>query len=212
MKILYIGAGLHVEVFQHISMQELVCIDVLPRTEFGSLEVENGISTKFYRKSFYNELVQKINNMGFTLKSKTIFPTNHHDCLPDSKLSDVLPALLVFENILGNVIKYFISTNYKLMKDLNESVICNTIKQELSNVDGMILCGHDPQIDYYELLSPIVYYCYNSTYYLRDEFDDSDETFFGALRKEGRRKFIVLDYDSGKILAECSSLQEVSKI
>jgi len=133
-KVLYIGAGLDISSLNTLNMvihniNEFILIDVLPRSEFDSY---CEFDTMWYRKSFYDNLINECNLLNFKLLNQT--------CLNDSYIDESLydknvfhhmnPTLLLFKNEATNqTLKYYISTNilFFMNSELEQDIRSSTI-------------------------------------------------------------------------------------
>ena len=160
-KLLYIGTGLHMNVFKtFIDINEFIFIDTLPRSEWD----DEYYNEKQYIKNFYSELLIKINNYGFKLYSSYEIDKNYCNLLLNYKKysceSYINPTLVIFKNNnTGQIVKYYISTNIEY--NINKEII-NDIKE----ADGLIISGYHPNkliLNYFD--KPKNLYCYFYTSY-----------------------------------------------
>ena len=133
-KLLYIGAGLHIEPVKHFPQtKNFVFIDSQPRSEFDSSYPK--FYLKFYRSNFLNELVDSCLYYGFILDSYTFLDKTYYKKIISKKWyytsciykipSDINPVMLVFYNRrTQQKLTYYASTNiiFNMSKTLKKSV------------------------------------------------------------------------------------------
>lgn len=133
-KILYIRAGIHIEIVDDFpNVKEFVFVDTNPRSEY---EIDY-FNHKYYDKHFTKILIDKCLERNFTLFESIILEQYWKDkltwrqklCYFINNISELInPTLLIFINKLtGQKIKYYISTSiihnmsYELKMDIKQS-------------------------------------------------------------------------------------------
>ena len=184
-KILYIGAGLHLDVLKHfVSTKEFVFVDVLPRSEFDSLD---SFYEGFYRKNFYSGLIELAGEYGFELeKSEELNPDYFVNILDLTqrlkwlnKVKETFPfinptLLIFFNQNTGQKFKYYISTNILYN-------MCWDLENDIRSSEGLIISGYHPDKILLKYISnPINLYCYDETCYKLDdiEIDNFDNLIY----------------------------------
>lgn len=178
-KILYIGAGLHLDVIKHFeSTKEFVFVDVQPRSEFDS---PDSFYEGFYRKNFYSKLIELVKEVGFELEKSVELDPEYFVNLLDitqrikwlnkvkETFPNICPTLLVFFNhITGQKLKYYISTNILYN-------MCWDLENDIRSSEGLIISGYHPNKILLNYVSfPINLYCYDGTCYKIDDEDEDD--------------------------------------
>ena len=75
-KILYIGAGCHIEPVSHLTeTKEFVFIDTQPRSEYETLDPS--FDSQYYRYQFLINLEAECSNYGFELETSCEFDNNY---------------------------------------------------------------------------------------------------------------------------------------
>lgn len=214
-KLLYIGAGCHIDPVQHFSKtQEFVFIDTLPRSEWD----RQGFYADLYRLSFMDELIYTCGQYGFTL----------HLCYElDSKYKYRLfsipqfiyylccrvppyvnPTLLTFKNEkTGQMLKYYISTNIKYNMH-------SILAKDIRDADGLIVCGYNPESVVFQYFDkPKALVGYSDTSYSADL--DGRETVINYLNIAEQSiystffdKFYFISNYTGNIV-ECKDFREL---
>jgi len=171
-KILYLGAGTHIESVTHFPETKLfIFIDTQPRSKFDTIHPK--FFKGFYEEKFINHLMESCNHFGFKLESNNIIDNNYYKNIISKKwyFSSwiykiplyINPTLLVFYNSeTKQKIKYYISTNIKFN-------ICKILYEDIKTCDGFIVRNHFPDIEilkYFEL--PKVFFGYNNISYFID--------------------------------------------
>lgn len=168
-KVIYLGIGCRIDPVLHLSnVNEFVFIDTNPRSECDSKEFYKG----FYKKKFYDELIQKYTILGFDLQLIKELDNNYHKKIFNikqklfyficfkQKPKFINPTLLVFtNNETKQIIKYYISTN--ILYNMND-LLLNDIKE----ADALIMCGHNPHtklLNYFD--KPKIFLGYSNTNY-----------------------------------------------
>jgi hypothetical protein len=184
-KILYIGAGLDLDVLEHfVSTKEFVFVDVQPRSEFDS---PNSFYEGFYRKNFYPGLIELAREYGFELEKSEELDSDYFVNILDltqrlkwlNKVKETFPfinptLLIFFNQTTGQKLKYYMSTNilYNMYWDL---------ENDIRSSDGLIISGfHPDKILLKYISSPINLYCYDETCYKLDdkEVDNFDNLIY----------------------------------
>jgi hypothetical protein len=173
-KILYVGAGCHIEPVTHFPQTKLfVFVDSQPRSEFDSFHPK--FHKQFYRPHFINDLVSTCQNYGFFLDSYTILDKKYYKKIINRQWyytswiykipNDINPTMLVFvNNKTQQKLMYYISTNIK----------CNTNKHLLNDIgtcDGIIVSGYFPETEILRyFIKPKVFFGYtNTSYYIEND-------------------------------------------
>jgi len=164
-KILYIGAGLHTEVIEHLkkikSIKEFVFIDSQPRTEFGCYYYYK----PFYR-DIYDKLINKLDKMNFKLYDK-IKLTNNFEEINKPHLES---TKLCFKNINKDKLNYYISTS--LPNDYYDNKI---LQEEIKECDTLIISGHYPNsIFINDIKKPFDLILYSDSFYFKN-FDNIED-------------------------------------
>ncbi len=175
-KILYIGAGYHIEPVKHFpETKNFVFIDTQPRSEFDSSHPK--FYSGFYRAHFLNELVASCQYYGFILYSFTVLDKNYYKKIINKKWyysswfykipADINPTMLVFHNHkTQQKLTYYASTNIKF----NMSKI---LENDIATCDGIIVSGYFPEkeiLNYF--VSPKVLFGYTDTSYVLENDED----------------------------------------
>ena len=168
-KIIYIGAGLHLEPLKHFnSTNEFIFVDTLPRSEFDTCNFNEG----FYHKNFHLELIKKAKEYDFKLeKVEELEPKYYVNILSLTQrikwvgiiketFPNICPKLITFYNYnTEQKLKYYISTNILYN-------ICVDLKNDIRTSTGLIISGYHPHkkiLNY--IIKPINLYCYDKTAY-----------------------------------------------
>jgi hypothetical protein len=177
-KILYVGAGLHIEPVKHFpETKNFVFIDSQPRSEFDSFHPK--FYSGFYRAHFLNDLVSSCQYYGFILDSFTVLDKNYYKKIITKKWyysswfykipADINPTMIVFHNNkTQQKLTYYVSTNIKY----NMNPI---LENDIATCDGIIISGYFPEkqiLKYF--VSPKVFFGYTDTGYIL-EYDDPAE-------------------------------------
>lgn len=214
-KLLYIGAGCHIDPVQHFSKtQEFIFIDTLPRSEWD----QKGFYEELYRRSFMDDLIYTCSQYGFRLefcyeldrkyKYRLFSITQYLYYLCCKVPSYVNPTLLTFKNEkTGQLLKYYISTNIKY--NMN-----SFLAKDIRDADGFIMCGYDPEsllLQYFN--KPKAFIGYSDTSYAPDL--NGRETVVNYLNIAERSlyvnyfdKFYFISNYSGNMV-ECSDFGEL---
>ena len=168
-KILYIGAGCHIEPISHlINTNEFVFIDTQPRNEFDSVYPK--FDKSLYRTNFINKLTTECSNYGFIMDSvyeidkkyfkKIVSWKQYFYYVFNKKPKFINPTLIVFKNNKTlKTLKYYVSTNFQL----NMNPI---LKQDIETSDGIIVSGYIPNIDILDYFcKPKIFFGYTDTCY-----------------------------------------------
>ena len=192
-KLLYIGAGLHVNPLQHfMDTKEFIFVDTRPRSEFDDCYPSDTFVPAFYEKNFYLNLVNSLEQINFILENTEELEPDYHNRFihimniyknksrrfPDNSNSNIkirfpfiCPTLLEFVNhTTGQRLKYYISTN----------IIFHTppkLELDMMPSTGLIISGYHPnKVLFNYITKPINLFCYTKTCYnvRDDEIDDYD--------------------------------------
>ena len=143
-KILYIGAGLHIDPVFHLKeTPEFIFIDTHPRNDCDSLNPNFDIG--LYNSTFIYELEDKCYKHGFTIESineidklyfqKIISLKQHIYYLCNKKPKFTNPTLIVFQNKeTKQKLKYYVSTNIKF--NMNK-----ILRYDIESSDVIIVFG-----------------------------------------------------------------------
>ena len=139
----YIGAGTHIKpINTKINgeyIKTMLCFDSLPNTQFPSLGHINSDDSQI---DFLRNLRNNARDLGF-----------------------IVTEPLVFNNIKGQEIRYFINTPFP-------SGINDKLRQEISKANTLIIAGYHPHKDIISIMKkPINIICMNNTYYGLNETD-----------------------------------------
>jgi len=200
-KILYFGAGTHLEPIIHFSdTKEFVFGDCQPRTEFGCFNV---CKKEFYRKFFLTSLEDKIKGLGLTIQSRTVL-TNK---FPGIRIPNLESERLDITNKPYNLrsathLKYYISTS--LPYDLYENY---ALQEDISTCDTLLISGHHPHIDIINYIKkPFNLIAYSSTWFPSDlehlqnaEFNWQTSVLDWILKNPHLIKsYTVVDFETGE--------------
>lgn len=168
-KILYIGAGCHIEPVIHFKQtKEFVFIDTQPRNEFDSYTIN--FIDRYYRNNFLIKLINECTKFHFVLKScieidkqyykKIISWKQYFYYMLRKKPEHINPTLLTFiNNDTQQKIHYYISTN--ILFNVN-----HRLQQEIESCDGLIVSGFHPNKELLQYIkTPINFYGYTNTHY-----------------------------------------------
>jgi hypothetical protein len=172
-KILYIGAGCHIEPVSHlINTKEFVFIDTQPRNEFDSFHPKFDIW--LYRKHFIRNLETECSNYGFIVDSVSLLDKKYFNkiiswkqyfyYLYNKKPNFINPTLMVFKNKKTcQTLKYYVSTNFQFnMHPL--------LKDDIATSDGIIVSGYIPPTDILKhFIKPKAFFGYTDTCYTSNE-------------------------------------------
>ena len=169
-KILYIGAGCHIEPVTHFKhTNDFVFIDTQPRNEFDLYTYH--FSQFGYRTNFMRTLIDECAKYHFILKSSLEMDNQYYKKIISWKQyfhflfhktpKHINPTLLVFVNHnTKQSIYYYISTN----------IIFNMhprLQQSIESCDGLIVSGYHPEKELLQYIkTPIHFYGYTNTYYM----------------------------------------------
>jgi hypothetical protein len=177
-KLLYIGAGLHIEPVKHFPQtKNFVFIDSQPRSEFDSSYPK--FYSKFYRSNFLNDLVDSCLYYGFILDYYTVLDKTYYKKIISKKWyytsciykipSDINPVMLVFYNSrTQQKLTYYASTN--IIFNMSK-----TLKNDISTCDGIIVSGYFPEkevLNYF--VSPKMLFGYTDTSYILDSISSNE--------------------------------------
>ena len=168
-KILYVGAGCHIEPVRHFPKTKLfVFIDSQPRSEFDS-ECPK-FNSQFHNPQFLTNLIESCRHYGFNIESyytidkkyykKIISKTWYYMSWFYKPPSNVNPAMLVFHNKrTRQKIIYYVSTNIKF--NMN-----NILENDISTCDGIIISGYLPEAEILQHFSRTkIFFGYTNTSY-----------------------------------------------
>lgn len=168
-KILYVGAGCHIEPVTHFpETKTFVFIDSQPRSEFDSFHPK--FNKLFYRSHFLNDLFETCQNYGFTFDSYDFIDNKYCKKIITKKWyytswfykipNDINPTMLIFLNKkTQQKLIYYISTNIKF--NINSNLII-----DISSCDGIIVSGYFPENEILQYFTkPKVFFGYTNTSY-----------------------------------------------
>lgn len=174
-KILYIGAGIHIEPVSHFKhTSDFVFIDTQPRSEFDSYNPK--FLDMFYRPKFFSRLVDNCIQQGFSLESTCSIDNSYYKKIMDVKNRlyylvkglphFINPTLLVFINHKTNqTIHYYISTNIT-------HNMCPMLRLDIETCDALIVSGYNPELKVLTYLKePISFFGYTKTHYIIENDD-----------------------------------------
>lgn len=177
-KILYVGAGCHIEPVKHFPLTKLfVFVDSQPRSECDSFHYK--FNKNFYRQHFINDLISTCQYYGFLFDSYTILDKKYSKKIINKAWyytswfykipNDINPTMLVFiNNKTQQKLIYYISTNIKF--NMNKYLL-----NDIGTCDGIIVSGYFPEKDILQyFIKPKAFFGYTNTcYYIKN--DDSNE-------------------------------------
>ena len=168
-KILYVGAGCHIEPVTHFpETKQFIFIDSQPRSEFDSFHTK--FDNEFYRPHFIDKLLSSCQNYGFILDSYTILDKKYYKKIISKKWYyfswfykipyDINPTMLVFTNKKTHQrLTYYISTNIKF--NMN-----NILQIDICTCDGIIISKYFPENEIFRyFVYPKVLFGYTDTCY-----------------------------------------------
>ena len=182
-KILYIGAGCHIEPVSHLTeTKEFVFIDTQPRSEYETLDPS--FDSQYYRYQFLINLEAECSNYGFELETSCEFDNNYFNQIISWKQyffycfhkipPAVNPILVIFTNKKTNqLLKYYISTNIHFNMNIS-------LKNDIETSDGFIISGYNPSMDILNYFkTPKAFFGYTGTVYdLTDTNDNKSIIYF----------------------------------
>ncbi len=197
-KILYIGANLHLSPINDFNKcTEFVFIDPSPRNEYGY----EYYYKPFYKRKFYDNLIQKLNEMNFELKGKTKFTNDYEEILVDNLDS----TCLTFVND-NKILKYYISTG--IPNDLHNN---KELQDDINSCSSLIISGHYPCDHILDYISNYHFIGYNRTYYPRSiELleDDNNIIIKNIINNDSSiLSYTYVNYDNGSII-ECTDYND----
>jgi hypothetical protein len=140
-KILYVGAGDDTDSLKVLSSSDFVCIDSLPRNEYGYSYYYRG----FYQKDFKQRVIDKLRELSFYQKGDE---KKFSDFYSEINVENLDSHLVIFEGE-GNSrsVHYYFSTGipenlYDGNGDLNED-----LKKDIYECDTVFIKGHWPGED-----------------------------------------------------------------
>jgi hypothetical protein len=213
-KMLYIGAGCHVEPVLHFKeTKEFIFIDTQPRSEYDSIEFES----LFYRKKFIDNLEEEFKKYDFTIQNVYELDNKYFNKIISWKQyiyylffkipKFINPALIIFENQkTKQIVKYYISTNFKL--NMN-----NKLKEDIKTSDGLIISGFFPQTELLDFFDkPKTFFGYTDTIYNIEENNTDKDTIIYFLHTSicntpyFFKNFFMIKRESG-IIIKCANFK-----
>ncbi len=141
-KILYLGAGEHIEVINYFpNCNEFILIDTKPRSEHDE---KYYFYEGFYRNHFLNIVIKKCKKYGFILNQTIELDSNYINTIKTIELDlrnindipYINPHLLIFINEFNQkVIKYYISTNIIFN-------MCPVLEKDIKTSDTLYVAGY----------------------------------------------------------------------
>jgi hypothetical protein len=199
-KILYIGANLHLSPINDFNKcTEFVFIDPSPRNEYGY----EYYYKPFYKRKFYDNLIQKLNEMNFELKGKTKFTNDYEEILVDNLDS----TCLTFVND-NKILKYYISTG--IPNDLHNN---KELQDDINSCSSLIISGHYPCDHILDYINKYHFIGYNHTYYpknveaLLEENEDNNIIKNIINNDPSILSYTYVDYNNGNII-ECTDYND----
>ena len=200
-KILYFGAGTHLEPIIHFSeTKEFIFGDCQPRTEFGMFRE---YKKEFYRKFFLPKLEDKIKELGLSVKSRKVLTNNFLEFQEPNLESECLTITDKPYNLRSSKhIKYYISTS--LPYDLYESY---ALHEDISRCDTLLICGHHPNIEIINYMKkPFNLIAYSSTWFpsdlehLKEEYSNPETNIIIWIIKNPTliKSYTVVDFETGE--------------
>lgn len=178
-KILYVGAGLHIEPVKHFpETKNFVFIDSQPRSEFDSVHPK--FYSGFYRAHFLNDLVASCQYYGFILDSFSVLDKNYYKKIITRKWyysswfyripDDINPTMLVFHNHkTQQKLTYYVSTNIKY--NMNQ-----ILENDIATCDSIIVSGYFPEKEIlHYFVSPKTLFGYTDTCYVLNGYDAEED-------------------------------------
>ena len=168
MKVLYIGAGLHIQPLETFKeCKEFVFIDSCPINEYG-FEYDD----RLYCKNFMKLLLRKINKYGFNKVSEEVL-LKSYDNEHNMKVKHINPTCLTFskEDI---TLKYYISCGLPRYIDIV------SIKKDISECDTLVISGHHPHnciVKYMPSKINLVYYSKTWIPKTMEELKETDSNY-----------------------------------
>lgn len=212
-KILYIGAGCHIEPVSHLKeIPNFVFIDTQPRNEFDSYTYH--FSQIGYRSKFIYKLIDKCSKYGFKLISCIEIDKNYYKKIINWKQyfnfllrglpQHINPTLLIFvSKDTGQTINYYISTN--ILFNMTQR-----LKEDIISCDGLIISGYHPDKHLIKFIKhPIKFFGYSNTCYDIDR-DNSIIYFMQTNPKQLNyyfKDFYMIDYITGTIF-KCTDFND----
>ena len=168
-KLLYLGAGCHIEPVKHFpETKHFVFIDTQPRSQFDTYCPE--FNRGFYRQNFLNDLIEMCNSYGFAMMSYDQLDTKYYKKISSNKgffsswfykiPNDVNPAVIGFINVKTNQqITYYVSTNIKFN-------MTDQLRNSIATCDGVIVSGYLPETEILQyFITPKKFFGYTGTSY-----------------------------------------------
>lgn len=214
-KILYVGAGLHVETLTHFRhTPEFVFIDNCPRGDVANGKYFIG----FYCTIFYDRLIKQCKEHGFNLETMEVLDSEYYKTLKiygdmsvdRYKYRFINPHRMTFINATRDqILRYYISTDLR----------CNIIPEVISDietVDALIISGYYPSKEILNhIRNSMLLVCYTRTYYrIRSDTDKSSILYYLHMCTIGEfdkhfTEVLYLDYIKGHMIGRYYSIQEL---
>jgi hypothetical protein len=174
MKVLYIGAGLHLQPLDTFKeCKDFVFIDSLPINEYGV-----DYDKSMYCKNFIKDLLHETNKYSFNKVNETVVSVQYDI---DNKYLN--PTCFIFNNKDRRLI-YYVSTG--LPKYINNE----HIQKDISNSDTLIISGHHPNNCFLKYMSNKINLVYYSKTWipktieeLKEQLDYEENIFYDILTK-----------------------------
>jgi hypothetical protein len=170
-KILYVGAGYHIEPVIHFpETKQFVFIDTQPRSP---CEDSPKFKSYLYRPNFISDLIDCCQYYGFDIESCSILDKKYYKKIVSNgwyylscffKIpNNINPTMLVFFNKnTQQKIVYYVSTNIKF--NMNKQLLT-----DISTCDGIIISGYHPETELLQYFTtPKAFFGYSNTSYVID--------------------------------------------
>lgn len=168
-KLLYIGAGYHIEPVTHFKhTKTFVFIDSQPRSDIYTIQPK--FNTHDYKPYFVNDIISICQHYGFNFDTYSILDKRYYKQIISKKWfytswffkipKDINPTMLVFINKkTQQTLIYYISTNIKF--NMNK-----TLENDIATCDGIMVSQYFPEIDILRyFVRPKKFFGYTDTCY-----------------------------------------------
>lgn len=209
-KILYIGAGYHIEPVTHFPQTKtFIFVDSQPRSDVDTFHPK--FSTKYYKPYFVNDIIAICQHYGFILETYSILDKTYYKQIINKKWyytswiykipTDINPTMLVFlNNKTQQTLIYYISTNIKF--NIND-----TLAKDISTCDGIIVSDYFPETKILKyFVKPKIFFGYTDTSYFINYDSNKENTILYFLHNCSFNipyyfiDFFMVHNDSGVII------------
>jgi hypothetical protein len=217
-KLMYIGAGLHLDPIDHFkNATEFVFVDTLPRSEF---DCKGKFSETFYNEEFIDTLKTKCREKGFLYIMDEVLDETYFTRILSwyqrlvwlNKVKQTFPyicptRLTFFNNETNQILKYYVSTN------IEHNMPLNSLLLDLSQCDGWIVSGFHPPMSFvYSIWAPLTMYGYSDTV-----FKTTEDTLVQWIYQETENgnqisflnRYFVCNKDTGEMI-ECDDVVDLN--